>query len=201
MTAEKLNIQPTDRSMSRMTTHEHHAQREHPDERVAGGQVEQGVGVDEGRLDRPDQADEQTEGDDDTELFGKAATADGRRTAAAAGRWPCPPATNGPAQPRQPTRSPPARLAAPSPCPLPPSARRAVTRSTPARRERRTGIDSRSSSHPSPDVSNERGRAAVRSWRSAPGCLPPRPTGTQPRGTRPLSRPPGPGRGSRRGRR
>ena len=49
---------------------EDHAQREDADEGVAGRQVEQVVGVDEGRLDRPDEGDEQAEGDDDAELLG-----------------------------------------------------------------------------------------------------------------------------------
>ena len=50
---------------------EDHAEREDAEERVAGRQVEQIVGVDEGRLDRPDEGDEHAEGNEHAELFGK----------------------------------------------------------------------------------------------------------------------------------
>ncbi len=50
-----------------------HPEREDADEGVAGGQVEQVVGVDKRRLERPDHADEQAEGDDDAELLGEPA--------------------------------------------------------------------------------------------------------------------------------
>ena len=53
---------------------EDHAQREDADEGVAGRQVEQRVGVDEGRLDRADEGDEDAEGDDDAELLGEPAS-------------------------------------------------------------------------------------------------------------------------------
>ena len=50
-----------------------HPEREDADEGVAGGEVEQVVGIDKCRLERPDHADEQAEGDDDAKFLGEPA--------------------------------------------------------------------------------------------------------------------------------
>ena len=71
-TAEKLNIQPTDRSMSRMATTNTMPEREHADECRAGQLLEQGLGLQEVRAQDADEHDEHDERDDDAGLLGQA---------------------------------------------------------------------------------------------------------------------------------
>ena len=85
MTAEKLNIQPIDRSMSRMTTHEHHAQGEHAREGAVRQELEQGLGLEECRVGDADEADQYQEGDDDARLLRQARTQRARRPHGSAG--------------------------------------------------------------------------------------------------------------------
>ena len=72
MTAEKLNIQPTERSMSRMTTTKTMPDREHAGEAPIREQLAERPRREEVRVGDADEHDEQEERDDDAGLLGQA---------------------------------------------------------------------------------------------------------------------------------